>query len=185
MENLNEKVIMAGFGGQGVMLIGQLLTYAGMYENREVSWLPSYGPEMRGGTANCHVSLSEKPIASPIITQATSAIIMNNPSLGKFEGTVNPGGDIFINSSLVDLPCTRTDVHIFRVDANDIASKAGSDKSTNMVMLGTYLARHPVVKLETIESVMVKTMEGSKARFIPINMAAIQAGIDHVLSINV
>ena len=173
---MNEKIVMAGFGGQGVMLIGQLLTYAGMYEDKEVSWLPSYGPEMRGGTANCHVCVSDKPISSPIITKANSVIIMNNPSLGKFVPVLEQGGDLFLNSSLVDLPVDREDIHIYRIDANQI----GSDKSANMVMLGAYLGKHPIVKLETIEKVMRKTMTGSKERFIPGNLKAIQAGIDAV-----
>ncbi|MDR2520070.1 MAG: 2-oxoacid:acceptor oxidoreductase family protein [Eubacteriaceae bacterium] len=173
-----EKVIMAGFGGQGVMLIGQLLTYAGMYEGKEVSWLPSYGPEMRGGTANCHVTVSEKPIASPIITKATSSIIMNNPSLTKFEGSIVAGGDLYINSTLVDMEPTRTDIHAFRIAASEIAEKAGSPRSANMVMLGAYLGRHPVVLLETVESVLRKTMTGSKEKYVSSNMDAIRAGIE-------
>mgnify|MGYP005785275631 CR=1 FL=1 len=177
---MNEKIVMAGFGGQGVMLIGQLLTYAGMYENKEVSWLPSYGPEMRGGTANCHVTVSDKTISSPIITKATSAIIMNNPSLGKFEPMVVAGGDLFINSSLVDLKPQRTDVNVYSIEANKIAESLGNSKGMNMVMLGAYLAKHPVVSLQTVEDVMKKTMTGGKAKFIPSNMTAIKAGMDAV-----
>ena len=173
---MNEKIVFAGFGGQGVMLIGQLLTYAGMYENKEVSWLPSYGPEMRGGTANCHVCVSDKAISSPIITKATSVIIMNNPSLDKFVPLLIDGGDLFINSSLVDLETNRENVHIFKIDANGL----GTDKAANMVMLGAYLGRHPVVSLETLEKVMAKTMQGGKARFIPMNLKAIQDGMDAV-----
>lgn len=173
---MNEKVIMAGFGGQGVMLIGQLLTYAGMYEDKEVSWLPSYGPEMRGGTANCHVCVSDKPISSPIITKASSVIIMNNPSLDKFVPLVESGGDLFLNSSLVDLPVNREDITIYHIDANNI----GSDKSANMVMLGAYLGKHPIISLETIEKVMKKTMSGKKEKFIPGNLQAIRAGMDAV-----
>ncbi len=173
---MNEKIIMAGFGGQGVMLIGQLLTYAGMYEDKEVSWLPSYGPEMRGGTANCHVCVSDKPISSPIITKATSVIIMNNPSLDKFVPLIMEGGDLFINSSLVDSEPKRSDIHVFKIAANEI----GGDKSANMVMLGAYLAKHPAVSLETIEKVMQKTMQGSKAKFIPMNLKAIEQGMEAV-----
>ncbi len=170
---MNEKVIMAGFGGQGIMLIGQILTYAGMYENKEVCWLPSYGPEMRGGTANCHVTVSDKPISSPIISKATSVIIMNNPSLGKFVPLLIDGGDLFINSSLVDLETDRKNINIFKTEAN----KLGGDKSANMVMLGAYLGRHPIISIETIEKVMTKTMQGAKARFIPMNLKAIEAGM--------
>ncbi|MBE6038658.1 MAG: 2-oxoacid:ferredoxin oxidoreductase subunit gamma [Anaerofustis stercorihominis] len=174
---MNEKIIMAGFGGQGIMLIGQLVTYAGMYEDKQVSWLPSYGPEMRGGTANCSVVVSDKEISSPIITKATSAIIMNNPSLEKFEPAVEPGGDLYINSSLVDLEPTRTDINIFRIPANDIAEKLGNPKGANMVILGAYLGRHPVVGIDTIRQVLDKTMTGSKARFVPINIEAIKEGM--------
>ncbi len=174
---MNEKIIMAGFGGQGIMLIGQLITYAGMYEDKEVSWLPSYGPEMRGGTANCSVVVSDKPISSPIITKATSAIIMNNPSLEKFEPQVEVGGDLYINSSLVDLEPTRTDINIFKIPANDIAEKLGNPKGANMVILGAYLGRHPVVDIETIRQVLDKTMTGSKAKFVPINIEAIKEGM--------
>ena len=174
---MNEKIIMAGFGGQGVMLIGQLVTYAGMYEDKQVSWLPSYGPEMRGGTANCSVVVSDKEISSPIITKATSAIIMNNPSLEKFEPAVEPGGDLYINSSLVDLEPTRTDINIFKIPANEIAEKLGNPKGANMVILGAYLGRHPVVGIDTIRQVLDKTMTGSKARFVPINIEAIKEGM--------
>jgi 2-oxoglutarate ferredoxin oxidoreductase subunit gamma len=173
---------MAGFGGQGVMTIGQLMAYAGMYEDKEVSWLPSYGPEMRGGTANCHVIVSDAPISSPIIVAATSAIIMNNPSLTKFEGDVAPGGVLYINSSLVDLAPGREDLNLFKVPANAIATEIGSEKVANMVMIGAYLGRHPVVGLGTIEQVLVKTMTGTKARFIPLDMQAITAGIERVAS---
>ncbi len=177
---MNEKIIMAGFGGQGVMLIGQLLTYSGMNEGKQVSWLPSYGPEMRGGTANCHVILSDAPVSSPIITKATSIIIMNNPSLGKFEPLVIPGGDIFVNSSLVDIEVERNDVNVYKIPANQLAIKLGSDKIPNMIMLGAYLAKHPVVSMDTLKSVMEKTMQGKKAAFIPVNLSGVQEGIDFI-----
>ncbi|MCL1913636.1 MAG: 2-oxoacid:acceptor oxidoreductase family protein [Eubacteriaceae bacterium] len=174
---LNERIIIAGFGGQGVMTIGQLLTYGGMYENMHVSWLPSYGPEMRGGTANCHVVLSGEPISSPIINSATSVIIMNNPSLGKFEGDVEVGGDLFINSSLVDLKPNRTDVEAIYVNANEVASNLGFEKAANMVMVGAYLGRHPIIDISTLEAVLVETMTGSKAAFVPLNIQAIHDGV--------
>ncbi|MCL1803028.1 MAG: 2-oxoacid:acceptor oxidoreductase family protein [Eubacteriaceae bacterium] len=179
---MNEKIIMAGFGGQGVMLIGQLLTYAGMYENKEVSWLPSYGPEMRGGTANCHVCISDKPISSPIISKATSAIIMNNLSLTKFEPMLIEGGDLFVNASLVDIEAERSDINIYKLDANSIAESAGSSRSMNMAMLGAYFGKHPCVSLKTVERVLTQTMTGSRAHFVPINMQALSLGIEMVQS---
>ena len=106
------KIIIAGFGGQGVMLIGQMLAYAGMLEGKEVTWMPSYGPEMRGGTANCTVIISDKEISSPVVSAATAVVAMNGPSLEKFEGLLVPGGDLFINTSIIDIPSSRTDVII-------------------------------------------------------------------------
>ena len=135
------RVICAGFGGQGVMSMGQLMTYAGMLENKEVSWLPSYGPEMRGGTANCAVTISDQPVGSPIITDdATAAVIMNSPSLTKFEGDVVPGGVILINSSLVHEKCSRDDIEAYYIDANELSNELGGPKFANMVMLGAFLA---------------------------------------------
>lgn len=177
---MNEKVIFAGFGGQGVMLIGQLLTYSGMHEGKEVSWLPSYGPEMRGGTANCHVIVSDAQISSPIITKATSIIIMNNPSLGKFEPVVIPSGDVFVNSSLVDIAVMRSDLNTYKIPANQLAIEIGSDKVPNMIMLGAYLAKHPVISIETLEAVMEKTMQGRKAAFIATNIKAVKTGMDYM-----
>ncbi|MBP7913644.1 MAG: 2-oxoacid:acceptor oxidoreductase family protein, partial [Proteocatella sp.] len=134
MEN---KVICAGFGGQGVMSMGQLLAYAGMIEDKYVSWLPSYGPEMRGGTANCGVTVSDEEIGSPIITNdADIAIVMNLPSLIKFEKDVKPGGKIFINSSLIEKKVERTDIEVYYIDANKIAADIGNIKAANLVMLG-------------------------------------------------
>ena len=173
---MHEKIIIAGFGGQGVMLAGQLLTYAGMYEDKQVSWLPSYGPEMRGGTANCHVTVSDKPIGSPIIAEATSVIIMNQPSLDKFYPLLKQGGDLFINSSLVDTKIEDDNIHIFYIPANEIAREIGNDKAANMVLLGAYLARHPIVSLKTIGDVLTKTMTGAKTKFIPMNLEAIDRG---------
>ncbi len=175
---MNEKIIFAGFGGQGVMLMGQLLTYSGMNAGKEVSWLPSYGPEMRGGTANCHVIVSDKPISSPIITKATSVIIMNNPSLGKFEPLVIPSGDVFVNSSLVDQEAARDDVNVYKIPANRLAIEIGSDKTANMIMLGAYLEKHPVVTTDMLKAVMEKTMQGQKSAFIAMNIKGITAGMD-------
>ena len=146
-----EKIIMAGFGGQGVMSMGQLLTYAGMIEEKNVSWLPSYGPEMRGGTANCAVIVSDKQVGSPIITSdATAAIVMNLPSLDKFEADVNKGGNLLVNSSLIEKKASREDLNVFYIKANEIANELGNAKVANMVMLGAYLEITKVVKVESV-----------------------------------
>ena len=136
---MTHEIIMAGFGGQGVMAMGKILVEAAMEEGKNVSWLPSYGPEMRGGTANCSVIVSDEPIGAPIVTEATAAIVMNRPSLDKFENDVIPGGALFINSSLIDKKASRDDIKVYYVPANDIANELGTDKVANIVMLGAYL----------------------------------------------
>ena len=163
---MTHQIIIAGFGGQGIMSMGQLLTYAGMLEDKNVSWLPSYGPEMRGGTANCNVIISNDMVASPIITEATAVIAMNRPSLEKFENSVVEGGLLLVNSSLIDIKASRDDIEVCYIRANEIADRLGNSRVANMVMLGAYLGKHPIVNLETIEKVMKKTMAGKKEKFI-------------------
>lgn len=168
------KLIIAGFGGQGVMLIGQMIAYAGMLEGKEVTWMPSYGPEMRGGTANCSVIVSDKRISSPIVTDATAAVVMNLPSLTKFEGLVVPGGKLFINTSLIKENATRDDVEIYRIDANEIAlNRLHNEQVSNMVMLGAIIDKTGVVKRESIETVMEKLFTGKKAKLLPLNKEAL------------
>ena len=174
MEN---KVISAGFGGQGVMSMGQLLAYAGMIEDKHVSWLPSYGPEMRGGTANCGVTVSDEEIGSPIITNdADIAIVMNLPSLIKFEKDVKPGGKIFVNSSLIEKKVERTDIEVYYIDANKIAADIGNIKAANLVMLGAVLKSTPIVDIESILEAFKKVFGPSKERFIPQNREALVKG---------
>ena len=178
---LNERIICAGFGGQGVMLIGQLLTYAGMLENKEVSWLPSYGPEMRGGTANCSVMISERPIGSPVITDdATSAIIMNLPSLDKFEQDIQKDGIIIINSSLIEKKASRADLKAYYVPANEIANEIGNSKVANMVVLGAYLELTKSVSMESVMSALKKIFGESKSHLMPINETAMKRGAEAV-----
>jgi 2-oxoglutarate ferredoxin oxidoreductase subunit gamma len=173
---MEERIIIAGFGGQGVMAIGQMLTYAGMIEGRKVSWLPSYGPEMRGGTANCNVIISDKPVGSPLVEEANSVIILNKPSLDKFEGNVIKGGNLFINTSLIDRKSTRDDINVYYIPANDIATELGNPKVTNMVMLGAYLEVTKVVSLESIYEAYGKVFGESKLNLLPINKEAMERG---------
>ena len=171
------RVICAGFGGQGVMSMGQLLTYAGMLEGKEVSWLPSYGPEMRGGTANCSVTVSSKPVGSPVIAgDATCAIVMNLPSLDKFESEVKPGGKILVNSSLIERKVERDDVDVYYIPANDIALKLGNPRVANMVMLGAYLKTEPTVEVDSVLEAFKKVFGPSKEKFVPLNKEALQKG---------
>ena len=170
------KIFIAGFGGQGVLLIGRMLAYAAMYEEKEVTWMPSYGPEMRGGTANCTVCISEDPIASPLASTYDVLVAMNGPSLDKFESMLLPGGDLFINSSIVTQKATRTDVNVYYVDCNKIAEEqVGNAKTANMVMLGAIIQITNVVGLDIMEKVFEYVMTGGKTALIALNMKALAA----------
>ncbi|KJR97564.1 MAG: 2-oxoacid:ferredoxin oxidoreductase subunit gamma [Desulfobulbaceae bacterium BRH_c16a] len=178
----NERILCAGFGGQGVMSLGQLLTYAGMIENKHVTWLPSYGPEMRGGTAYCSVVVSDTPVGSPIVTRnATCVIVMNLPSLLKFEQSVAPGGVLLVNSSLIDKPVDRQDIRVFAIAANDLAAECGNARAANMIMLGAYLALSKVVSVESV-ALAFKKVFGEKAhRLLDRNILALHRGAEAVL----
>lgn len=169
------KLILAGFGGQGVMLMGQMIAYAGMIEDKEVTWMPSYGPEMRGGTANCTVIVSDKKISSPIVSEATAVVAMNLPSLIKFENLVKTGGQLFINTSLIKEKPSRDDIEIINIDANEIAVSLHNNKVSNMVILGAIIKKTGIVKSESIEKVMEKLFTGEKAKLLPLNKQALTA----------
>lgn len=177
---MEARVTMAGFGGQGVMAMGQLLTYAGMYENKNVSWLPSYGPEMRGGTANCAVNVSDKPISSPTIDVSTASIVMNKPSLDKFEPVVGKGGSLFVNSSLIADKAKRDDIDVYYIPCNELAEELGSPQVSNIVMLGAFLEVTKIVELDSVLKVFTKVFGESKAKFIPMNKEALEKGAEAV-----
>lgn len=172
---MTQEMILAGFGGQGVLLMGQLLTYAGMIENKHVSWIPSYGPEMRGGTANCSVIISDEPIGAPIVTEPTTVVAMNRPSLDKFEPMMQAGGTLFINNSLIDRGAQRTDITVHLVPANDVAAKLGNLKVANMVMLGAILAATKVVDSKSLLQAFAK-MFARKPELVELNEKAIREG---------
>ncbi len=171
-----EKNIFAGFGGQGVLLMGQLLAAAAMMEGKHTTWVPSYGPEMRGGTANCSVMLSDEEIDSPIITHPTSLIVMNRPSLEKFEDKVVPGGSIFVNSSMIDVKVSRTDVNAYYVPCNELAAELGNNKVANMIMLGAYIGKSHCVGVETVLDALLEKLGQKKAKLIPLNREALLRG---------
>lgn len=176
-----QEIIIAGFGGQGVMSMGQQLAYAGMLEGRNVSWLPSYGPEMRGGTANCNVIISDEQVGSPIVTSASAVIALNSPSLDKFENSVMPGGLLFINSSLIKQKSTREDIQVYYIPANEIAEELGNKRVANSVMLGAYLAKTGGgVSQESIVGALKKVLGPSKQKLIPINEDALKRGAELV-----
>lgn len=180
-KNVDERLIFAGFGGQGIMSMGMLLTYAGMLENKEVSWLPSYGPEMRGGTANCSVIVSDKPVGSPTVTtNATCAVVMNLPSLEKFEADVQKGGVLMINSSLIEKKAKRDDIDVYYVPANDLALEMGNTKVANMIMLGAYLAIKDTVEEESVIEAFKKVFGPKKEHLVPLNKEALKKGFEYI-----
>ena len=171
------ELIIAGFGGQGVMLIGQLLSNAAMMQGSNTSWMPSYGPEMRGGTANCTVIVSDSEIGSPVVPNPSAAIVMNRPSMDKFEPLLKPGGLLIVNSSLIDREAVREDIDVLYVPANHLAeSEVGTGKSANMVVLGAYIGFTGAATDEIVKYAMAKKMVG-KERFLPANQAALDIGI--------
>ena len=171
------EVLMAGFGGQGMLLAGKMLAHAAMTRGLEVSWLPSYGPEMRGGTANVTVCISENPIGSPLITNPRALLVMNLPSLEKFAPKVRPGGVIVINTSLVSRGSERDDCTDVLVAARELATAAGTERAANFVMLGAYVGATGVVPPEAIEAEIAEEFSGRKAKFVPANVAAFRAGL--------
>ncbi len=170
-------VMFAGFGGQGIMLIGQMVAYAGMAEGKQVSWLPSYGPEMRGGTAYCSVVVSDDPIGSPVNRNPSCCVVMNRPSLEKFAPTVKPGGLLVVNSSLIPITAERDDIDELLVPCNDMAMELGTGKAANMVVLGAFVGRTDVVTLESLD-VLVEKQFAKKPKFIPLNKEALRSGFE-------
>ncbi len=171
------EIILAGFGGQGVLLIGKLLAYAGMKSGLEVTWMPAYGPEMRGGTCNCTVVLSDKPVGSPISRNPHAAIVLNLQSIDKFEPAVRPGGILVVNTSLINREATRTDITVVPVAANKIAVEAGSAKAANMVALGAFLGASSLVETEIVKGVLAETFAG-RQKLVALNHACLTTGFE-------
>lgn len=170
------EVVMAGFGGQGVMLMGQLLAYAGMVHGKQVSWMPSYGPEMRGGTANCTVIVADEAVGSPVVAQPYAVVALNRPSLDKFEGAVRPGGVLIYNESLISTPPTRSDITVVPVAANHIADELGNVKVANMVALGALLKVTDLVPMDCVVAALKKALPAHRQDMVAVNLAAIERG---------
>lgn len=185
MKNNNqlEELIVAGFGGQGVLSLGMTLAYAGMLENKEISWMPSYGPEMRGGTANCITIISTNKISSPIISLFDSAIVLNQPSMDKFAPRVKPGGILLYESSNIFKPSTRTDIEIIGIPATTEALQMKNAKVMNMIILGAYLQLRPVVSNESILEALQKVLPEKYHHLLPINRQALERGEAMVLAL--
>lgn len=173
------QILFAGFGGQGILFSGKFLAYKGLMEDLQVSWLPSYGPEMRGGTANCNVILSETPVGSPIITTPDVLVAMNLPSLQKYVDTVAPGGQIYVDSALIDAKVERTDVEVFYIPATQMAKDNGIATLANMIIVGHMLAHHPELDFTGVDAVVNKLVPPKKAALIALNMKALQLGKDY------
>ena len=177
------QILIAGFGGQGILFAGKFLAYKGLTEGLQVSWLPSYGPEMRGGTANCNVILSDTPVGSPIITAPDVLIAMNLPSLQKYVDTVVPGGQIYLDSSLIEAKVERTDVDVFYIPATQMAKENGIDTLANMIIAGHLLENHPELDFAGTDAVVAKLVPPKKAALVELNMKALQLGKEYKANI--
>jgi 2-oxoglutarate ferredoxin oxidoreductase subunit gamma len=175
---METSIIIAGFGGQGALFAGQLLAYAGMDAGRHVTWIPSYGPEMRGGTANCTVIIGDDPIGAPLVTEPDVAVAFNQPSYDKYEPIVKPGGLLVVNRSIVSDMTDRDDIETVYIAANAIAEEFGSTKMLNMVLIGAMLQRRPVLTLDDVAKALEEHLPASKAHLIEANLKVLQRGYD-------
>jgi 2-oxoglutarate ferredoxin oxidoreductase subunit gamma len=177
---LQNEVIIAGFGGQGVLLTGQLIAYAGMLEDKAVTWLPSYGPEIRGGTCHVMVVVSDKRIGAPYVAQPSAIMVMNRPSLDKFENRVRAGGTLLINSTLTDRLPERKDLEIIAIPATELAHKLGNPRVSNLVMLGGYIGSTRVVTLPAVLQALEEVLPKDKHHLLPLNQKALEIGINYL-----
>lgn len=174
---MKEEILIAGFGGQGVLSMGKILAYAGLMDNLEVTWMPSYGPEQRGGTANVTVILSDQPISSPVLDTYDTAVVLNQQSLDKFEGKVKPGGTLIYDPSGIHHLPTRTDIKIVPVDAMSATIELKNAKTYNMVLLGALLACRPVVEIDAVLRGLKKTLPERHHHLLPLNEEALRKGM--------
>ena len=175
---MTEEIIVAGFGGQGVLSLGKILAYSGIMQDMEVSWFPSYGPEMRGGTANVTVIISDDRISSPVLNEYDTAILLNQQSIDKFEPTVKSGGLIIYDGNGITKHPSRKDVNIFRIDAADESTKMSTTRTFNMIVLGGYLKIKPIVKIENVLAGLKKSLPPRYHHLIPVNEEAIKRGME-------
>lgn len=176
---MNKEILIAGFGGQGILFSGKFLAYEGLIDGKEVSWLPSYGPEMRGGTANCSIILSDSAVGSPIVSNPDILIAMNLPSLDKYENETKQGGQIFVDSSLIDRKVERSDVETYYIPATKLASDEGLSGLANMIMIGHMIAKSGIIPEENIEKAMQKVVPAAKQNMFDLNMKAVKLGFEY------
>jgi len=182
---MTQEIIIAGFGGQGVLSMGKILAYSGIMQDEEVSWMPSYGPEMRGGTANVTVILSDERISSPYLKVYDTAIILNQQSMDKFEESVKPGGILIYDPNGITQHPKRTDIDIYQIEGNRLASEMGNKKVFNMIVLGGFLKIRPIVKLENVIEGLKKSLPERYHNLIPMNKEAITKGMENIVSYKV
>jgi 2-oxoglutarate ferredoxin oxidoreductase subunit gamma len=180
---MTEEIIIAGFGGQGVLSMGKIIAYSGIMQDLEVCWMPSYGPEMRGGTANVTVIVSDKKISSPILNTYDTAIVLNQPSLDKFESHVKPGGILLYDPNGITKEPTRKDIKVYKIDATEIAAHMGNVKIFNMIVLGAYLKLRPILEMENVMKGLKKSLPERHHKLLPLNEKAILAGGDKVIEL--
>ena len=173
------EILLAGFGGQGILFAGKLLAYCALFEGKEISWLPSYGPEMRGGKCNCSVTISDEPIGSPQVLEPDLLVVLNGPSFDAFMGNVKPGGKAFVDSSMVAQKTDRTDIETFYVPATELADKNNLAKGANIVLLGKLLHETGIFSFETVRKALEKNTPAKRAHTIDNNMRALQLGADY------
>lgn len=175
---MQTEILIAGFGGQGVLFAGQLLAYAAMDAGREVTWIPSYGPEMRGGTANCTVIIADQEIGSPTVRNPRAALVLNLPSFDRYESEVVPGGVLVANASLINRPFRRSDLQAVMIPANEIAETLGDKRMTNMVMLGALLEKLPVLSVEVVEKALEDHLPARHKKLLGLNFQALRQGAE-------
>jgi 2-oxoglutarate ferredoxin oxidoreductase subunit gamma len=176
---MQTEVIISGFGGQGTLYAGQVLAYAAMDEGKQVTWIPSYGPEMRGGTANCTVVVSDEEIGSPTVKHPKAVLALNLPSLDKYEDMIAPGGCLVVNESMVNRKPTRTDIQVVILPANEIAREIGNERATNMVMLGALLANMDILPIKALEKALKNHTAQRLQKFVEMNIQALRRGAEY------
>ncbi len=181
---MTEELIIAGFGGQGVLSMGKILAYSGIMDNKEVTWFPSYGPEMRGGTANVTVIVSDSRISSPVLSEYDTAIILNQQSMDKFENKVKPGGVLLYDPNGIIKPPTRTDIQVYKVEGTVTAVEMGNPRVFNMIIVGGYLKVRPIVSLDNVQKGLEKSLPARYHNLIPLNIEAIKKGQEIVERVN-
>ncbi len=174
-----KQILIAGFGGQGILFAGKFLAYKGLIEEKQISWLPSYGPEMRGGTASCSIIVSDEPVGSPIISNPDTLVVMNLPSLDKYEDTVQPGGTIFVDSALIERKVKRTDVNVHYIPATRLASDNNMPKLANMIIMGKLMAEMGEFSEDTINAALAKVISAKHSDMLEVNLNALKLGKDN------